>query len=220
MLALETEIAKSHLTPVEQRDPIKNYNKMSVKELEKISPNIGWQNLLIKWVIKTDSVNVAQPKYYQALSALLASQPIDVWKAKSEIRLHIQAMRSLLSKAFRDERFDFGKLFSGAKVQPERWKRWYQLSDNDLLAQLFVEKYFPPEAKKRMDELVENLQKAFKARISKLDWMSDTTKQKAQEKLAAFLKKIGYPSKWKNYDDVEISRDNFYGNMRSFAKHD
>jgi putative endopeptidase len=219
LLALETEIAKSHLTPVEQRDPIKNYNKMSVAELEKISPNIGWTNLLGRMGIKTDSVNVAQPRYYQALSVLLASQPIDVWKAKVKYD-YIASNAALLSKAFRDERFDFGKLFSGAKVQPERWKRMVQLSDNDLLAQLFVEKYFPAEAKKRMDELVENLQKAFKARIAKLDWMSDTTKQKAQEKLAAFLKKIGYPSKWKNYDDVTIARDNFYGNMRSYAKHD
>jgi putative endopeptidase len=138
---------------------------------------------------------------------------------KSKIH-YISNSASYLSKAFRDERFSFGKLFSGAKVQPERWKKMVSLSDNDLLAQLYVEKYFPPEAKKRMDELVENLQKAFKARISKLDWMSDTTKQKAQDKLAAFLKKIGYPSKWKNYDDVEITRDNFYNNMRSFAKHD
>jgi putative endopeptidase len=219
ILALETEIAKSHSTPVELRDPIKNYNKMSVKDLEKISPNIGWSALFDKMGAKMDSVNVSQPKYYQALSVLLASKPIDVWKQKVKFD-YISNSAPYLSKAFRDERFSFGKLFSGAKVQPERWKKMVSLSDNDLLAQLYVEKYFPPEAKKRMDELVENLQKAFKARISKLDWMSDTTKQKAQDKLAAFLKKIGYPSKWKNYDDVEITRDNFYNNMRSFAKHD
>lgn len=219
ILALETEIAKSHITPVERRDPIKNYNKMSVKDLEKLSPNIGWPNLFDKMGVKTDSVNVSQPKYYAALSALLASKPIELWKNKVKFN-YISNSASYLSKAFRDERFSFGKLFSGAKVQPERWKKMVSLSDNDLLAQLYVEKYFPPEAKKRMDELVENLQKAFKARISKLDWMSDTTKQKAQDKLAAFLKKIGYPSKWKNYDDVEISRNDFYNNMRSFAKHD
>jgi len=222
VLALETMIAKSHLTPVEQRDPIRNYNKMSVADFEKISPNVGWKNTFEKMGIKTDSINVQQPKYYEALSTLLASQPIAVWKQKVKFD-YISDNASLLSKAFRDERFAFGKLFSGAKTQPERWKKMVSMSDNglkDLLGQLFVEKYFPPEAKKRMDELVNNLQAAFKARISKLDWMSDSTKQKAQEKLAAFLKKIGYPSKWKSYDDVVISRDHFYDNNRSIAKHD
>jgi putative endopeptidase len=222
VLALETAIAQSHLTPVEQRDPVKNYNKMSVAQLEKISPNIGWTNVLAKMGISTDSVNVSQPNYYKALSTLLVSQPIDVWKQKVKFD-YISANASLLSKAFRDERFAFGKLFSGAKAQPDRWKRMVTMTDNglkDLLGQLFVQKYFPAEAKQRMDELVNNLQTAFKARIARLDWMSDTTKQRAQEKLAAFLKKIGYPDKWKSYEDVTISRDQFYENMRSIARHD
>ena len=221
ILALETEIAKSHLTPVELRDPIKNYNKLSVKDLEKISPNIGWTNVFARMGIQPDSINVSQPGYYKGLSILLASQPIDVWKQKIKFD-YISKSASYLSKAFRDERFAFGKLFSGARSQPERWKKMVSISDEflqDLLGQVYVEKYFPAEAKKRMDELVNNLQTAFKARIAKLDWMSDTTKQKAQEKLAAFLKKIGYPSKWKNFDDVTISRDNFYANLRSVGRH-
>jgi putative endopeptidase len=219
VLALETEIAKSHLSPVELRDPVKNYNKMSVQQLEKLSPNVNWKEMFTQMGIQPDSVNVSQPKYYAALSSLLASQPVDVWKAKVKYS-YIANSASYLSKAFVDERFSFNKLFSGAKVQPERWKKMVNLSDNEMLGQLFVEKYFPAEAKKRMDELVNNLQTAFKARIAKLDWMSDTTRQKAQEKLAAFLKKIGYPTKWKNYEDVTISRDHFYENVRSFAKHD
>lgn len=221
VLALETEIAASHLTPVEQRDPIKNYNKMSVKDLEKISPNVGWSTVFEKMGVKTDSIVVKQPRYYTALSTLLASRPIDVWKEKVKYD-YIADNASLLSKAFRDERFEFRKLFTGVKSQPEHWKKMVNMSDaslKDLLGQVYAEKYFPKEAKDRMDELVNNLQKAFKARIAKLDWMSDTTKQKAQEKLAAFLKKIGYPSKWKNYDDVEIDRGKFYENMRSVAKH-
>ena len=221
ILALETEIAKSHLTPVELRDPIKNYNKLSVKDLEKISPNIGWTNVFARMGIQPDSINVSQPGYYKGLSILLASQPINVWKQKIKFD-YISKSASYLSKAFRDERFAFGKLFSGARSQPERWKKMVSISDEflqDLLGQVYVEKYFPAEAKKRMDELVNNLQTAFKARIAKLDWMSDTTKQKAQEKLAAFLKKIGYPSKWKNFDDVTISRDNFYANLRSVGRH-
>lgn len=222
VLAIETAIAQSHLSPVELRDPVKNYNKMSVADLEKKAPNIGWSAFFAKMGVKTDSINVSQPRYYEALSALLAKQPIQVWKNKMKFD-YIASKASLLGKAFRDERFAFNALFSGAKVQPERWKSMVSRTDNnlkDLLGQVYVQKYFPPEAKQRMDELVNNLQVAFKARISKLDWMSDSTKQRAQEKLAAFLKKIGYPDKWKNYDDVTISRDDLFGNVQNVAKHD
>ena len=222
VLQIETEIAKSHLTPTELRDPIRNYNKVSLADLEKIAPNLAWKETFGKMGISTDSINVSQPAYYKALSALLASQPIQVWKDKVKFD-YISGNASLLSKAFRDEKFEFSRLFSGVKKQEERWKKMVSRTDNglkDLLGQLFVEKYFPADAKKRMDELVSNLQKAFSARITKLDWMSDSTKQRAQEKLTAFLKKIGYPEKWKSYDDVSIRRDDFYGNMRSIAKHD
>ncbi len=222
IVALETQIAASHLTPVEQRDPIKNYNKMSIADLQKRSPNIMWTSILEKIGAKTDSINVAQPKYYEALSGLLVSQPIDVWKSKVKFD-YISAKAGLLSKAFRDERFAFNQLFSGAKKQEDRWKVMVNRTDanlKDLLGEVYVQKYFPPEAKKRMDELVNNLQQAFKARINKLDWMSDSTKIRAQEKLAAFLKKIGYPSVWKKYDDVTITRDNLFENMRQIAVHD
>lgn len=222
VLKLETAIAVSHLAPVELRDPIKNYNKMSVGDLEKISPNISWTSSLAKMGIQTDSINVAQPAYYKTLSALLASQPIEVWKSKVKFD-YISSNASLLSKAFVDERFAFNRLFSGAKTQEDRWKKMVSRTDDglkDLLGQIFVQKYFPAEAKKRMDELVNNLQIAFDKRIAQLDWMSDTTKQKAKEKLTAIMKKIGYPDQWKSYDDVNISRNDFYGNMRSIAKHD
>lgn len=222
VLKLETAIAVSHLAPVELRDPIRNYNKMSVSDLEKISPNISWTSSLAKMGIQTDSINVAQPAYYKTLSALLTSQSIEVWKSKVKFD-YISSNASLLSKAFVDERFAFNRLFSGAKTQEDRWKKMVSRTDDglkDLLGQIFVQKYFPAEAKKRMDELVNNLQIAFDKRIAQLDWMSDTTKQKAKEKLAAIMKKIGYPDQWKSYDDVNISRNDFYGNMRSIAKHD
>lgn len=222
VLKLETAIAASHLAPVELRDPIKNYNKMSVSDLEKIAPNISWTTSLAAMGIQTDSINVAQPAYYKTLSTLLASQPMDVWKSKVKFD-YISSNASLLSKAFVDERFSFSKLFSGAKTQEDRWKKMVSRTDDglkDLLGQIFVQKYFPAEAKKRMDELVNNLQIAFDKRIAQLDWMSDTTKQKAKEKLTAIMKKIGYPDKWKSYDDVTITRNDFYGNMRTIAKHD
>jgi putative endopeptidase len=194
---------------------------MSVGQLEKLSPNVSWSEAFSRMKIKPDSVNVGQPNYFTALSQLLASQPIDVWKAKVKFD-YINGNTAYLSKAFRDAAFDFNKIFSGQKVQKERWKTMVSNSDEglkDLLSQLFVQKYFPPEAKKRMDELVNNLQSAFKKRIEKLDWMGDSTRQKALTKLNTIIKKIGYPDKWKNYDDVEISKDDFYGNNVSISKH-
>jgi putative endopeptidase len=222
VLALETLIAASHLTPVEQRDPVKNYNKMSVADLQKRTPNILWTVLFEKMGVRLDSINVAQPRCYEAFSNLLASQPIEVWKNKMKFD-YISSKAGLLSKAFRDERFSFNQVFSGAKKQEDRWKVMVNRTDNslkDLLGEVYVQKYFPPAAKQRMDELVNNLQKAFENRINKLDWMSDSTKTRAQEKLAAFLKKIGYPSVWKKYDDVTIARDNLFENMRQVAQHD
>ncbi|MNE07835.1 Neutral endopeptidase [compost metagenome] len=129
-----------------------------------------------------------------------------------------------LSKPFEQARFDFyGKVLNGQKVQEDRWKRITAATDGglgELLGQLYVKQYFKPEAKERMLKLVDNLQKVYKSRIEKLDWMSAETKQKAIAKLEAFTKKIGYPDKWKNYDDVSIERNSYYVNNLSLAKHE
>ncbi|MEI7964736.1 MAG: M13 family metallopeptidase [Chitinophagaceae bacterium] len=221
LLALETEIAKSHRTPVELRDPHVNYNKMSVTELEQLSPNVGWKKLLTDLSIKTDSVNVSQPGYYKALSTLLASEPIDRWKIKVKYD-YISRNASILSSPFVDAQFNFSRIFSGQKKKSDRWKTMVNAVDGnlgDLLGQLYVKKYFTSDAKQRMDELVNNLQKAFGARIKKLDWMSDSTKQLATAKLDAFLKKIGYTSKWKSFDDVTVDKNNLYANAKSVRLH-
>jgi putative endopeptidase len=221
VLALETEIAKSHRTPVELRDPQANYNKMSVADFDKKCPNINLKNMFAKMNIKTDSIDVGQPAYYMALSKLLASQPIDAWKTKLKFD-YISDNTNLLSKSFVDADFEFNRVFSGQKVQSSRWKKMVNRVDGglgEMLGQLYVKKYFNETAKQRMDELVNNLQKAFEARIAKLDWMSDSTKQRANAKLNTFLKKIGYPSKWKNYDDVSIDRNNFFANAKSVRLH-
>ena len=222
VLALETKIAQSHRSPIDLRDPVKNYNKMSVTGLQKLSPNIDWKATFGRMGIKTDTVNVGQPEYFKALSALLASEPIGVWKDKVKFD-YISGKATLLTKSFRDEDFRFAQIFSGDKNQKERWKIIVQNSDSrlrDVLGQLYVKKYFPAEAKKRMDELVNNLQKVFRARIAKLEWMSDSTKLRAQAKLDIILKKIGYADKWKSFDDVTISRDNFFENNHQLDRHD
>lgn len=221
VLALETKIAKSHLSPEALRDPQKNYNKMSVADFNKMAPNLNINGVFSAMKIKTDSINVGQPVYFKTLSTLLLSEQLADWKTKFKFN-YINRNSGLLSKAFVDANFNFNKIFSGQKKQQERWKKIVNSTDanlGELLGQLYVDKYFKPEAKSRMDELVNNLQKVFALRIKNLDWMSAETKQKATEKLNIFLKKIGYPSKWKNYDDVVIKKGDFLGNSRSARVH-
>jgi len=223
ILKLETEIAKSHLTPTELRDPVKNYNKFAVTALQKQVPDIDLADAFNRMGLKTDTVLVGQPGYYKALDNLLKTQPIDLWKDKAMFGALNDAASSL-SKDFRDAHFDFfGKTLYGQKKQKERWKIMAQRVDGslgELLGQLYVAKYFTPKAKQRMLDMVNNLQSVYRERIEKLDWMSPETKKKALEKLNAFTKKIGYPDKWKNYDDVTITKDGFYNNLVSVAKHD
>ncbi len=221
VLSLESAIAAAHRTPVALRDPQANYNKMSLAQLELLSPNVGWKKVLSAMHISTDSVNVSQPAYFKALSALLKSQPIEVWKAKVKYD-YISGNASLLSKSFSSAAFNFNKIFNGQKKQSDRWKTMVNSVDRnlgELLGQLYVQQYFTPESKRRMDELVTNLQNAFKTRIQQLDWMSDSTKEKATKKLTAFLKKIGYPNKWKNYDDVLVDPKNYFSNAKSASAH-
>jgi putative endopeptidase len=221
ILALETDMAVSHRTPAETRDPQKNYNKMALADMQKTQPNINWALFFEALGAKADSINVSQPGYYTALNTLLATKPIDAWKSKVKFG-YITGSASSLSKKFRDASFAFNKIFSGQKVDQERWKTMVQKVDGglgDLAGQLYVKKYFTEDAKKRMNELIENLSKAFSERIMKNEWMSDTTKKRAIVKLNAFMKKIGYTSKWKNYDDVTIIKDDFFANVQSIRKH-
>lgn len=223
ILNLETEIAEVHSTPVELRDPIKNYNKYAVDDFQKEIPNIDLKNVLDRMMIKMDTLLVGQPKYYRALSMLLKTQPIDVWRNKLKFKALSDAAPAL-SKTFRNARFEFyGKTLSGQKEQEERWKKMVETVDGglgELLGKLYSEKYFKPEAKERMLTLVNNLQSVYKSRIEKLDWMSAQTKQRALAKLAAFTKKIGYPDTWKKYDDVTIGMASYYKNLQSIARHD
>lgn len=220
-LALETEIATFHKLPVELRDPIANYNKRAVVDLDKNHPNIPFSLLFSKLNAKVDSVNVGQPNYFVGLNKLLMSKPLEVWKGKFKFA-YINYNAHLLSKEFVDADFAFSKILSGQKEDNQRWKKMVSNVDRgmgDLLGQLYVKKYFTPTAKKRMDELVSNLQVAFEKRISNLDWMSDSTKVSAKSKLKAFLKKIGFPDKWKNFDDVSIDKANYFANAKNVELH-
>ncbi|WP_138994461.1 M13 family metallopeptidase [Larkinella sp. C7] len=222
ILAFETTLAKAHKAAADLRDPIKNYHKLSVDELNQRTPNIDWQSFLTAMTVKTDTVLVGQPEYYQALSAALPATPIDVIKDKAAFG-YIDFNASLLSSPFVQAKFDFyNKTLYGQPVQSERWKRISQNVDaylGELLGQLWVKKYFTPEAKERMLTLVTDLQKAYRNRIEKLDWMSPETKKIALVKLDGIMNKIGYPDKWKDYSDVSVKRDAYFENVQSARIH-
>ncbi|MBC7417953.1 MAG: M13 family metallopeptidase, partial [Pedobacter sp.] len=222
LLALETKIAKSHSTQVALRDPEKNYHKFLVADFQKQTPYINWTSLFNQLGIKPDSILVRQPNYYKTLNALIKTEPIANWRLKLKFDA-LNAAAPALTKAFRDARFEFfGKTLNGQKEPTERWKAIVNSTDSnlgDLLGQLYTEQYFKPEAKKRMLSLVDNLQKVYEDRIKKVDWMSAETKKKAIEKLNAFVKKIGFPNKWKNFDDVSTSPDTYYENIQTANKH-
>jgi len=218
IISLETRIAASHLSNVELRDPEKSYHKMSVADFENLTPHIKWSKLFVIMGVSTDSLNVAHPQYFKTLDTLLTIMPVDVWKDKLKY-VYINTKAPVLSKPFTDAAFAFNQVFSGQPAQQERWKTMVGISDGELLGQLYVKKHFTPQAKAKMDTLVDNLLLAFKNRLEHLDWMSDSTKKQALLKLSKITKKIGYPDKIRNYDDVVISRIDFFANNESYARH-
>jgi len=214
----EKKLAGSHRTNVELRDPESNYHKLAVRDLDKKMPAFAWKSTLDAMSNHCDSVNVAQPAYFAKVNEMLVSAPIETWK--DYLRFHtLDAFGSGLSGDFIKTRFDFyGRALNGQQEIKPLWDRIVAATDfylGDALGQVYAKKYFTEDAKKRMLELVDNLQAAFDARLSKLDWMSDTTKQKAKEKLHAFLKQVGYPDKWKDYSKVEIDRTKYFENRIS-----
>ena len=199
-----------------------NYNKLAVADLAKKQPDLRWTTLLTNLGVRADSVNVAQPGYYDKLNTLLTAIPIDDWKVY--LKAHaLTNYATYLSQPFVDANFAYTKLLTGQAVKKTRAEDMTQAVDGSLgeaLAQLYVKKYFPEEAKRRMAVLVGNLKKAFEARINKLDWMSDSTKTRAKDKLYAFTEKIGYPDKWRDYSKVDVKRDAYFENRLSAAKNE
>jgi putative endopeptidase len=215
--ALEKSIAPSHRTNVELRDPESNYNKMSIADLDKKEPNIGWTAFFDSLGIKADSADVGQPAYYAKLNDLLKSTPIETWRAYYQFHIADDAA-PYLSSNFVNARFQYTKVLSGQQQLKPRWERVYMFTDQGLgeaLGHLYVDKYFTADAKKRMEELISNLQKAFENRIHGLDWMTDSTRQVAIDKMHAFLRKVGFPEKWRDYSKVKVNRSTFFENVIS-----
>ena len=216
---IDKQLAVAHKTKVELRDVQANYNKLAVTDLVKRHPNINWTTFLNTLGAQTDSINVGQPAYYDVLNKLLKTIPINNWKIYLKAN-SLERYADDLSTPFADASFEYTKVLSGQAVQKTRGEKMANVVDNYLgeaLGELYVKKYFPEDAKKRMLVLVNNLQKAYATRIDKLEWMSPDTKQKAKEKLAAMTKKIGYPDKWRDYSTVKIARNTYFENMVSAA---
>lgn len=221
VLTAETALAKVSKSPVDLRDPNANYHKLAVKDLDK-QGGLDWTGLLGKLGVKQDTILVGQPEFYTGLYKALNSLPLADWKDYLSFHL-VDNYAAGLGHEIQDAQFAYSRLLSGQKEQRARWKRTCQLVDNlmgDALGQLYVRKFFPPEAKERMRLLVDNLQATYADHIQGLDWMSDSTKQKALVKLHAITKKIGYPDKWKDYSSVVISRDDALGNVRNCGKYE
>ena len=221
IIAFETELAKVQWTPVENRDPVKTYNKVDLAKMAEVAPGFDWKSYLEAAGVsgKTGYVVVSQPSYLKGFAQVSNQTSLDTWKAYLQLRL-ISSYANFLSKPFVDERFAFnGTVLSGIKEIQPRWKRavgTVETAMGESLGKLYVEKHFPAERKARMEVLVKNLLAAYKQSIDTLDWMSPATKKEAQAKLAKFTYKIGYPNKWRDYSALVVARDDLVGNvMRS-----
>ena len=218
VMNIETGLAKVSKSRLERRDPNANFNKMSVAELSELSPEFDWNNYFKNTGVNIETLNVSQPDFFAGISPLMQNTDVDDWKAYLTWNL-LDNYANYLSDNFVQQNFEFyGKVLSGTPELQPRWKRVINNTSSRLgeaLGQLYVEKFFPPEAKERMLALVENLRIAFADRIEKLDWMSDKTKVKALEKLNRISVKIGYPDQWKDYTSLEIVPDSYVQNIRN-----
>jgi putative endopeptidase len=224
VMALETSIASHHWDQVKDRDATLTYNKMNRGQVKALMPAFDWELYLTDGEIPSivlDSVIVQQPSFFEGLGAILANFDIDAWKAWLKWHI-ISGAAPYLSDDFTNENFSFfGKTLSGTPELRERWKRAVSMIEGSLgeaVGKVYVQKYFPAEAKARMENLVANLIEAYRVSINELEWMSPDTKVKALEKLGKFRPKIGYPDKWRDYSALQTTPDDLYGNVGRVVK--
>ncbi len=221
VIEIETQLAENAMSRIDMRSPEKTYNKMTVKELQKLVPDFNFNQYFSALHVQVDTIVVGQKDFFKNLNALFTDISIDKWK--SYFKLHVlNQFASWLSSDFVQIRFDFfSKTLSGVTEMKPREKRVVKLINNVLdepVGKLFVEKYFPESSKKTVESMIEDLRAVYIERMKKLDWMSDETKAKAVEKLHAFTYKIGYPDKWKDYSSVDIVPNDLIHNLLAIYK--
>jgi putative endopeptidase len=222
LLALETRLAEVQWTKEENRNPVKSYNPKTLAELKEMAPKINWDiNFEAAGIPSRDRYIVSQPSFFEAADDIIADTELDLWKDY----LTFQTLSSF-APVLGDDYFGlwfafFREGLSGVSEPRPQWKRAVESingSMGELLGQLYVERHFQPEAKARMDTLIQNLIKAYEKSITELDWMSDETKQQALVKLSKFTPKIGYTDNWRDYSKMDISAGNLVGNVKSAAE--
>jgi putative endopeptidase len=223
ILSLESQLAVSHRAAYELRDPELNYNKYDVNQLDQMMPNLDWHQILSILTIKNQTVLMAQPDYYRLLDKLIVSQPLNIWKNKIRFTI-LHEMSLYLNEDFVQARFHmFDQIIHGQREDKTRWMKIIEeINKNlgELLGQLFVARYFSYRAKERTIDLMTNIISIYQKRINQINWIKNSTKEKALEKLEKINIKIGYPSKWKSYNDVYINRSSYFDSISSIFQHD
>lgn len=217
VMKMETELAKSSRKLEELRDPIKNYNKMTIAQLNGITPNIDWKTMFTNLNIKNaDTVIVGQPEFYKGLNASLKNYSIDQWKIYLKWDV-LNSYAGYLSKDIENQNFYFfSTVMNGIKEQKPRWKRIVEQTDGslgELIGQVYVDEYLPKGTKEKLLEIGNNIRDVYADRIKKLDWMSEETKVKALNKLSKIVMKVGYPDKWKDLSSITIDKNSYLKNV-------
>lgn len=229
VLDLETKLAEAQWSRVQLRDANARYNKYQVSELGQLTGELNWAAILeAVGVGGIEEINIMTPSYFEALEEIFAQTDVATWKTYLKFRL-LDSYASALSQPFVDTHFRMHQqVLAGVQEQQERWKRGVDATAGagagdfgvlgEAVGKLYVAQHFKPEAKARMEELVDNLLQAYRQSINDLTWMTDETKVKAREKLSKFTTKIGYPNKWKDYSQLEVKQDDLVGNLMRSAK--
>ncbi len=218
VMAFETRLARAMNTQLENRNPQGTFNRYTVEEAATFTPNIDWKGYFAEMNILDGmkSFNIAQPKYFTEVNKVMKDTDVETFKAYFAWH-EILGATPYLSDDFVQARFDFyGKQISGVEQNRPRWKRvtgTVEGAMGEALGKLYVEKYFPAEAKTRMETLVHNLITALGQRIDMATWMTDSTKANAHKKLETIYVKIGYPNKWRDYSKLDIKNDSYYANV-------
>jgi putative endopeptidase len=221
VLALENRLAEVQWSAAMERDATATYNKYTVADATALTPGLDWRAYLDAAGVHTPDFVAAEPSYFTALGVALTSVPLTDWKAYLKFKL-IDGLAPYLSEAFVTARFEFrSRELAGQQEMRPRWKRGVAAVDSamgDLLGQRYVQRYFPPDAKRRIDALVSTLIDTYHSSIDGLDWMSDATKTQAKDKLSKLAVKIGYPNKWKDYSTLTVARNDLMGNVLRSAR--
>jgi putative endopeptidase len=222
ILELQTRLAKASLTPVELRNPDNRYNKVTFEGANELTPNFAWAKYFAeRGVPSVPDLNVSPAKFFTEFDAMLKEVSVEDWKTYLRFMLVNNAAPSL-SKAYSDPNFDFfNRYLGGQKERQPRWKTCVQQTDQllaEALGMEYAKRAFKPEAKAKMNVLIDNLMAAMKERINNLEWMGAETKAQAQEKLSTFKRKIGYPDQLRGYDGLKITADSYTGNLLNLTK--